>query len=243
MAANDSAKYLEIQLKLFEAWVDACPSSVPVRVSDPEYRKKYIAHLAECATACAFDETAKKISADMSQAMANLKWTYIDGKTKCAMNTFVPLLQTVLASTEHSYSEVMMRQYTPCPDVSDPAILRRVSYSLFVQGWLPYLDEQTAEILLRKTGLAQEYLSAESHPSMQLTCGHCNSTVPVFPGANQCVCETCGHKLAVEQGISCDGCGTHLAIDKNTADFLCPHCRRKIERVGAQWPGVFSVGT
>lgn len=241
LQANDRDTYLKIQLKLFESWVDACPSSVPVRVSDAEFRKKYIAHLAECATVCAFDAGSVKISEQMSQAMAKLQWTQSEGRTLCTMKSFVPLLQVVLQSLDYTYSDQLQQHYAPHPDNTHPSVLKRISHSLFVQGWLPYLDANTAQILLRKTGLAQEYLTVDSHPSTKLSCGFCKSSLPVFPGAKQCVCEQCGHKLVVEQGLNCDGCGSHLAIDANTKDFPCPHCQRKIERVGLQWPGAFII--
>jgi DNA-directed RNA polymerase subunit RPC12/RpoP len=137
----------------------------------------------------------------------------------------------------------MQQQYTPHPDGATIPMLKRVANALFVQGWLPYVDGATAEILLEKTGLKQEYLTVESHPSTLLSCGHCKNTVPVFPGAKQCVCEQCGHKLSVEKGINCDGCGSHLAIDANAGDFSCPHCQRKIERVGSQWPTAFIISS
>lgn len=241
--ANDREKYLQTQLKLFDAWVDACPNAVPVRVKDADFKQQYVAHMAECATACAFDPVSKKISDDMTQATANLQWKQSGTRMWASKESFIPLLETVVANMERCYSEELQQQYTPHPDGATAPLLKRVGNALFVQGWLPYVDEATAKILLERTGLAQEYLNTESHPSTQLSCGYCKNTVPVFQGAKQCVCEKCGHKLAVEQGLSCDGCGSHLAIDQNTKDFPCPHCQRKIERVGSQWPSAFIIST
>ncbi len=68
VVSNDRKKYLDTQLKLFEAWVEACPNAVPVRVKDAGFKRQYVAHMAECATACAFDDASKKISEDMTLA-------------------------------------------------------------------------------------------------------------------------------------------------------------------------------
>jgi DNA-directed RNA polymerase subunit RPC12/RpoP len=241
--ANNREKYLQTQLKLFDAWVDACPNAVPVRVKDADFRKHYISHMAECATACAFDPVSKKIADDMTQAIAKLQWMQAGAQMRASRQSFMRLLEAVVANMERCYSDDMQQQYTPHPDGATAAVLKRVANALFVQGWLPYVDEATAKILLERTGLAQEYLTAQSHPSMQLSCGHCKNTVPVFPGAKQCVCEQCGHKLTVEQGINCDGCGSHLAIDQNAKEFSCPHCQRKIERLGSQWQGAFIISS
>jgi len=243
VSANDRKKYLESQVKVFDAWVDACPNAVPIRVQDADFKKQYVTHLAECATACAFDDESKKISEAMSKAVAELEWKQNGSAMLCSQKSFMPLLETMIANMERCYSDELQQQYTPHPDGATAPMLKRVVNSLTVQGWLPYVDATTAKILLEKTGLTQEYLNAESHPSTLLSCGHCKNAVPVFPGAKKCVCEQCGYKLAVEQGLSCDGCGSHLAIDENTRDFPCPHCQRKIERIGSQWPSAFIIST
>ncbi|MEO8002826.1 MAG: hypothetical protein ABI644_13205 [Arenimonas sp.] len=239
--ANDRKKYLDNQMKLFDAWVGACPNAVPVRVKDSDFKKQYVAHMAECATASAFDQVSKKISEDMSAATAKLVWKQQGAKMWCTQESFMPVLKTVVDTMERCYSDEMQQQYTPHPDGATAPLLKRVGNALFVQGWLPYLDEDTAKILLEKTGLAQEYLKAENFDATELTCGHCKNQVPVFAGAKQCVCEQCGSKLEVTQGINCDGCGCHLVVDKNISGFPCPQCQRKIERVGSQWPSAFVI--
>lgn len=238
---NDRGKYLELQMELFDAYVKACPNAVPVRVGDAVFRKAFVAHSAECCTVIAFDDEYKKISETMTQATTQLQWTHHEGATRISHKSFKALLETVIASQERAYSDELHAQYTPHPDGASADLLKRLGYSGFVQGWLPYLHEASAKLLLEKTGLEQEFLSTETHPSVTLNCGHCKNTIPVFPGAKQCVCEQCGHKLTVTQGISCDGCGSHLAIDDIAQDFPCPQCRRKIERVGMQWPNMFII--
>ncbi|MGH8050036.1 MAG: hypothetical protein ACREPB_05185 [Arenimonas sp.] len=241
--ANDRKKYLDTQMKLFDAWVDACPNAVPVRVKDPDFKKQYVAHMAECATACAFDDVSKKISEDMTAAIAKLVWKQEGTRMWCTKESFMPVLKTVVDNMERCYSDDMQQQYTSHPDGATAPLLKRVGNALFVQGWLPYVDVDTAKILLEKTGLAQEYHKAGNTDAKELTCGHCKNKVPVFAGAKACVCEQCGHRLAVEQGISCDGCGCHLVVDKNTKDFACPQCQRKLERVGALWPSAFIISS
>ena len=241
LQANDRGNYLELQTELFEAYVKACPNAVPVRVGDAVFRKAFVAHSAECCTVIAFDEEYKKISDAMTLATAALQWTHNDGVTRVTHKSFKAVLDTVIASQERAYSDELHGQYTPHPDGAHADLLKRIGYSGFVQGWLPYLHEATAKLLLERTGLKQEFLSVETHPSAILNCGHCKNSIPVFPGAKQCVCEQCGHKLVVEQGLNCDGCGSHLAIDADVSNFPCPQCQRKIERVGLQWPSAFII--
>ena len=241
LLANDREKYLELQTELFDAYVEACPNAVPVRVGDAIFRLAFVAHSAGCCTVIAFDDEYKKISEAMTQATAALQWTQHEGATRVSHKSFKAMLDTVVAAQERTYSDELYSQYAPHPDGAGADLLKRIGYSGFVQGWLPYLHEATTKLLLETTGLKQEYLTVETNASALLNCGFCKNTVPVFAGAKQCVCEQCGHKLEIEQGIRCDGCGSHLAVDKNTRYFPCPQCRRKIERVGLQWSGVFSL--
>jgi DNA-directed RNA polymerase subunit RPC12/RpoP len=239
LQSNDREKYLEAQSRLFDAWVDACPNAVPVRVKDADFRKQYVAHLAECATVVAFDAESKRISAEMTAVVGKLQWRQEGTNMRVSGKSFTPLIELVLVSVARTYSDDLLSQYSAHPDGAGTELLKRVASALFVQGWLPYLDAATAKTLLEKTCLAQEYLSKEAQTMAEWNCGHCNNTVPVFAGAKLCVCEQCGHKLALEQGIRCDGCGSTLAIDVASHGFYCPHCQRKLEKIGGLWPGAF----
>ena len=81
LQASDRQKYLELQTQLFDAYVEACPNAVPVRVGDAVFRKAFVAHSAECCTVIAFDDAYKKISDEMTQATAQLQWTHQDRKS------------------------------------------------------------------------------------------------------------------------------------------------------------------
>ena len=94
--SHDRKKYLDNQVRLFEAWVDACPNATPVRVKDASFRKQYIAHMAECATACAFDEALKKISDDMTVATSKLVWKQAGARVRCTRESFMPVLDVFI---------------------------------------------------------------------------------------------------------------------------------------------------
>ena len=127
----------------------------------------------------------------MTQATAKLKWHQAGTRMWASQDSFMPLLETVLANMERCYSDELQQQYTPHPDGATVPLLKRVGNALFVQGWLPYVEEGTAKLLLEKTGLVQEYLKVENIDATELTCGHCKNQMPVFAGAKQCVCEQC----------------------------------------------------
>ncbi len=55
LETKDKQKHLEIQRKLFSAYVDACPAACAPRVNEAAYREKYVELQARTATESAFD--------------------------------------------------------------------------------------------------------------------------------------------------------------------------------------------
>lgn len=242
LAAGDRKTYRDLQLKLYEAWVDACPNAVPPRVRDAEYKAAYVANLADAGTVAAFDPQSVALSERMNAATVAIKW--ITGKPgvppRVHPDSFAPVLDAVLASLEYALSDAVQSQITPHPDMAPPALQKRMSQAMFVQGWLPYLDEANAKALLERTGLAQEYVTAPPLHGENAACGHCKAAVEVFPGAKRVVCDSCGHQLRVDRRLACDGCGTHLLLDGGGNAVNCPFCQRRLERIAVpfEWPGI-----
>ncbi|MFT3806295.1 hypothetical protein [Arenimonas sp.] len=236
-AAGDREAFRDIQLQLFDAWVTACPNSVPVRVGDPDYRRAYVAHLAHAATFAAFDAEAARIGEAMNHAIAALQWTTsARGTAQVESASFERLYQAVHASLSYLVSDAVLSQLPPHPDEAPAPLQLRMSQAMFVQGWLPYLDEASAQRLLERTGLTQEYRSAESAPTGLAHCGHCKAEVVAVEGARRAVCEACGHRLLMDRRIDCSGCGADLRLDGGGQPVNCPYCQARIERIAIPWP-------
>ena len=80
------------QRRLYDAWVTACPSAVPLRARDPEYRAAYVAWLAEAETTGAFDAEARALDARLSAAVRTrrLAW-WIAGRTSDEVDDLVEI--------------------------------------------------------------------------------------------------------------------------------------------------------
>lgn len=242
LAAGDRSAHRELQVKIYEAWVDACPNAVPPRVRDAEYRRAYIANLADAGTFAAFDPESIMLSERMNAAVTKLQWEAgtIGKPARVRAGSFEPVLETVLASLDHALSDAVQAQISPQPDAASPALQKRMAQAMFVQGWLPYLDEASAHKLLDRTGLAQEYLSVAPVEGKGGICGHCQAPIAILPGARRSVCDRCGHQLRLDRPLTCDGCGSVLLLDGGGAAVNCPSCQRRIERIAVPftWPGV-----
>jgi LSD1 subclass zinc finger protein len=235
-AAGDRAAYGEIQHRLFDAWVTACPTAVPPRVGDPVYREAYVAHLAAAATLAAFDPDAHRVMTRVASATAALVWSHDrQGRPRVSSATFSHLLAAVIDQFDWSYSAATLSALPEHPDRAAPAVQRRMAASLFAQGWLPYLDERSAVAALKALDLEQAVVDAETHGT-SIACGHCGAMLVQYPGAQRVVCERCGRAVRVDHRRNCDGCGNPLWLDGGADAVECAYCRQRLERIEIPWP-------
>lgn len=237
---NDVATYRAVQMRLFDVFVTACPGSVPLRVGDPAYRHRYVAYMAEGATVTGFDAVAKQHEAAVAQTVAGLSFfSPQTGTTRVHPAGFQAMCHAVFAQQEHI--ERLYDQhgvYAMFPERASKALQKRIGMSLFCQGWLPMLDEASAQQLLAQTGLSAEYVDADPPQGEDASCTCCGTKLSVVSGATRVVCEKCGHRLDVGAArVSCRGCGSPLAPAEGVLSFACPHCKTPMHRVALMAPG------
>ncbi len=240
LVKGDVAAYRAVQLRVFDAYVAAAPDSAPPRVRDPEYRKRYVAYLAEGSVVAAFDAEAKTHDAAVREATAKLSFSQVEPGVMrvdpMAFRVFTAALFPQLDYLDELHDAHGV--YAMHPDGASRALQRHMSISMFAQGWLPVLDEANAAELLARTGLRAEYIEADPPAAGAAACGGCGAEVGVLEGARRMVCEHCGSKLDVEGArVRCTGCGGDLAPPEGKASFQCPHCSAAVERVEMMSPG------
>jgi DNA-directed RNA polymerase subunit RPC12/RpoP len=237
-ARGDVNAYRAMQRELYDAYVTACPNSVPFRVKDPAYRAKYVAYMAESAVVRAFDATAAQVEANVARATAGLSFQQVKpGVMRVPPQAFEALASAIFAQEEYFFQLFNARGvYAMQPDGATPELQQRVGFSLFVQGWMPMIDDASAARLLERTRLKSEYVEAEAPAGDTAGCGACGAPTTIFSGARRVVCEHCGHKLDAER-VACTGCGASLAPDESAERFNCPHCRVLVQRVRMMRPG------
>jgi hypothetical protein len=238
LTSGDRERYLGLQKEIFDAFVNHCPDSVPLRVKDPEYRKKYVHYMAMYAVVMAFDERSRELEAEVSRATAQLQFYQLpeSGQVRVEGNGWKVLRDAVLKQIEYQ-TEIYQREdvHRACPDNTPFSVLKRMGLSAFVQGWLPVLDQTQSQELLERTQMLGEYLEipARASQAVERACSCCKSPVSVLPGAKFVVCEACGHRLCVDGEIKCKSCGNLLAVASERCS--CPFCQTEVRKVGAMW--------
>ncbi|MBX7131794.1 MAG: hypothetical protein K1X67_03850 [Fimbriimonadaceae bacterium] len=232
-ANQDVARYREIQIKLFTRWVELCPMAVSPRAKDPEYRQRLVAYMAEVAVTNDFDPTYAQYAAQVGVLTAQMRWIPNHPRPLADSDTFWPLYQTVKEQVDYSYGLLELRSVTTMhPDDAPASLQSRMTWSMFAQGWLPYLTPYDSEKLLLETGLYGEYSRLEPTETSLKHCGRCGGDLRVVPGARAVVCESCGVRVDVEADeSSCANCAGKLSFPVGVSRATCPYCRAEAIRM------------
>lgn len=198
-ARGDVDAYRAVQRQLYEAYVDAAPGSCSPRVQDPAYRARYVACAAEGAVVRAFDAQSREHEAAVARATKALAFMQVaPGVIRVATQPWEALLAAVLAQQAYDANLLGARGvWDMNPDGASRALQERATVSMFVQGWLPMLEEAQARALVERAGLRGEYVEADPVQGETRACGNCGGPTLVLPGAKQVVCDHCGRKLDV----------------------------------------------
>ena len=195
---GDVDAYRAVQRRLFDAWIDACPHSLPVRIKDPAYRIAYVAWLADARVIGDFDAEARAHDATMRAAIALLQFVSIDGKIRVSPEPFAAMAAAYFAFEARCDALYVARElYAQHPEHITRELQRRIGFSIFVQGWLAMLDEAAGATLLERTGLARDYANLPIAATREAPCTHCGGPLALVEGARRVVCDHCGRLVDV----------------------------------------------
>jgi LSD1 subclass zinc finger protein len=232
--AGDSGGYRGLQRQVFEAYVANCPMAVSHRAkADEAYRKQLIAYLAESGVQRAFDPEASRLEQEMTQRVAALRWTGSMTARQVDTDSFWPMTETLARQIDvHDALNRRSGVSELDPDKADD-LQGKLAWSMFCQGWLPYLPEGAAQELLERTGLRNEYVAIEPEGAQPRRCGGCGGQISALPGAKEVVCDGCGRKLDVTAAeLTCSNCGATMTFPSGASRMACPYCQVDVERVG-----------
>ncbi len=206
---------------------------VPRARTDPGFRERMAAYLAECAVCKDLDPILAPLDRSLAAATAALQrfpapggaWLVSDGIWQVAaeFRNLIDKTYERLAATGVLAMD---------PDEAPPGVPARMEYSTFCQGWIPHLRPGDGERLLAMFGLTGEYARVQVTGTETRKCGICGDELTVLPGAQAVVCEFCGCKLDVAGGQTpCRTCGAPLSFPVGVSDLACPYCHSATHRV------------
>ncbi|MES2645058.1 MAG: DUF1266 domain-containing protein [Myxococcota bacterium] len=231
--ARDGARCVKLQRQLFTAWVEACPKAVPPRAAEATYRAAYVEYLASAAAATDLDTEWQTLAMAVKGATQGIQFEGDPRKPRVRSAAFWTLYGAVKRQTDRGmrvYAEAGVLELHP--DEAPADLQARLTWSVFAQGWLPFLAEPDAERLLAETGLGGDYdVLPDIHCGVR-HCGGCGNDIAVVPGATRVVCEACGHRVEVDTAeISCTQCAGMISFPLGKERVACPFCEAMVARV------------
>jgi len=233
-SVKDRGQFKEIQKQLYGKWVELCPNAVSPRAkNDEQYRSQLIEYMAESATVNEFDETYQKYAADVRTQTMAIKWGGTFPKMVASGPTFWPLYETVKAQLEHSFGLLRENGVLDMhPDEAPESLQRRMTWSMFCQGWLPVLAEEDSEKMIADAGLKGEYSKLEPVELTIRHCGGCGKDLQTVKGAKVLVCEECGTKVDVgNPEVNCTNCAGMISFPVGKNRLQCPYCQSEAQRM------------
>lgn len=231
---QDQGRFLEIQSRLFSRWVELCPNAVSPRAkSDDGYRSRLVDYMAQTATLNEFDPTYQGYAGRVAEQTAAIRWNGVPPQVTAVPEAFLPLYETVRKQIDHSYTLLKPAGVLELhPDGAPERLQRRMTWSMFCQGWLPYLAPAESEHILADTGLKGEYSVLEPVDSEDRHCGKCGGDLHKLPGARSIVCEDCGTVVDLENPeVNCQNCAGAISFPVGQNRVQCPYCRAEAQRM------------
>jgi Zn finger protein HypA/HybF involved in hydrogenase expression len=231
---KDEAKFYEIQSRLFDRWVELCPNAVSPRAKkDEEYRKRLVEYMAKTATANEFDPKYQEYADRVKKQSMAIQWTGMYPKPLAHGETFWPLYETVKEQLEYSYGILKAQGILDLhPDEAPESLQRRMTWSMFCQGWLPVLGEADSEKMIADAGLKGEYTKLEPVETTLRHCGGCGGDLQSVPGAKAMICEECGTKIDVgNPEVNCKNCAGMISFPVGRNRLQCPYCQAEAQRM------------
>lgn len=231
---KDKEAFLAIQKRLFDRWVELCPNAVSPRAKkDEKYRQQLVEYMAQTAAVNEFDETYQKFAAQVTDDVKRIQWEGAFPKMTAKSETFWPMYQTVKDQLEHSYGILREAGVLDLhPDEAPESLQRRMTMSMFCQGWLPTLGPEDSEKMISDAGLKGEYSKLEPVETTVRHCGGCGQELQMLPGAKVMVCEDCGTKVDVgNPEVNCKNCAGMISFPVGVNRLQCPYCSSEAQRM------------
>jgi LSD1 subclass zinc finger protein len=234
LARADRDRYRELLKPVFAEWIRQCPQAVSPRAkSDPEFRDRMVAYLAECSVSRDFEPGLTQLDAQLNYQIGGLE-RIPNGSGPWQVSSGIWAVATL-------YKEIMEKTYAMLdatgvsaldPDEAPPGVALRMEYSTFCQGWIPHLNAADGERLLAFYGLTAAYARVKTADLAARNCGGCGAELATLPSASAVVCESCGRKLDVGGGqIPCRNCGAPLSFPVGASRIDCPYCQSGTHRL------------
>lgn len=224
-AKRDRGALMALYRVLKDRWVTDMGALYTPRVKDPEFRARFIEYLAYQAVVGDLSERLAASAERLSEANAGFEMEERGGRYLVRAASLWPIIDAQREAAEIYLEE--LRTFPGAvadPDDTPPAVSGQLGRWMYVAGFMTMVDDDTAQELLRRTGLTAAYERVPDPELHQVFCGHCGARHQRPAGARRILCERCGRHAEVGTGASCHACAAPVTIGLGQHEATCGHC-------------------
>lgn len=226
LASGDKNDYRILQREYWDFYYRSFPAYLPPSINTAEKYKLYLDVCAVSSTNYAFDKSNTEKNIELNRLQQSVIYRNTPQGTKADAESFFKMSDYFISITRDSFKDfydnpefAIMHELLPEP------VHLKMKLSMFIQAWIPYLDEETVDKLLRQTGFSLQYTEITKPKGENGNCEHCGGEVFFPEGSYKVYCENC-HKInTVKKKFQCMSCGAENSVPDNPAKPIdCEFC-------------------
>jgi len=224
--SNDKIQYKLTQLEYWDYYYKCFPEYLPPSIDTPEKYNMYLDIAAESSTDSAFDKSENEKANQLALTQQKLKYYQDKGRNFVTSETFFPMADYYINYLKDSFKSFYSNpEYKIMYELLPPDVHLKMKLSMFVQIWLPYLNEEDTEKFLKDTGFNQQYVEMDKPSGNTISCEKCSHELFVPDGSYKIYCENCRHFTSVKQTFKCMSCGAENKVPENPSKTIdCEYC-------------------
>ena len=224
---GDKDKYKSLQYAYWDEYYKFYPEYIPPTIDNDDKYKKYLEVCADSTTNYSFDPAWKGREKEL--ALTQQKISYYaekDGSAKVTTESFFPMAEYYIDYIKDSMKDFYENpDYAIMYDLLPPAVHLKMKISMFVQIWLPYLNEKDADRFLSMSGFSLQYVELDKPKGNKANCEHCQSEIFIPDGSYRVYCEKCHKTTLVQSKFKCMSCGADNDVPENPGKPIdCAFC-------------------
>ena len=195
---------------------------IQIRVINEKYKEQYLKYLVVLKKIL-LNKDLKQLEREMERLNKNVLWiNHIAERVSFTilLNAFLNLQKVLLDKLKQ---EKVLALH---PDNINENFFYKLSCSVFLQSWIPYLSSDDAEMAIELCGLKSEYQTYIPQKFYERKCGQCGTVLNVLDNSEKILCDNCGHIIDVQSDeFSCINCGALLSLPIDATKIICPYCK------------------
>lgn len=224
---QDKITYKKLQYEYWDEYYKFYPEYIPPTIDNEEKYKKYLEVCADSSTNYEFDPEWKGKEKQLAITQQKLSYYYEkNGSAKVTTASFFSMAEFYINYIKESFKDFYENpDYAIMYELLPPAVHLKMKISMFVQLWLPYLNNEDAEKFLSMTGFTLQYVELEKPKGDKTNCSHCRNELFVPEGSYKVYCEKCHKSTFVQSKFRCMSCGAENNVPENPGKPIdCEYC-------------------